>query len=64
LQGADLRGANLTGASLTRATYDESTHWPEGFWPRLRGCIYRKRPSEIVPALASTGRGDEPTPSS
>jgi len=62
LCGADLRDAHLDRAALQGALYDATTHWPHGFMPRWHGCREVPLPSEVAPAEAPSGRGDELVP--
>jgi Pentapeptide repeats (8 copies) len=62
LRGADLRHASLFGANLRGALYDDATRWPVGFSPWYHRCVRIAAPTEVVPALAPPGRGDEVTP--
>ena len=70
LAGADLRGADLRGAwiwavRLSNAVYDAETRWPNAvaawFLPRSEGCRKLPARSEVSPAPAPAGAGDEAT---
>jgi uncharacterized protein YjbI with pentapeptide repeats len=56
----ELDGSSLKGANLRGALYDRHTAWPAFFRPRTHGCVHFA--TELTPADAPTGRGDEPTP--
>jgi hypothetical protein len=62
LAGANLAFLTLRGADLRGALYDGATRWPLGFSPWYHQCVRVASPTEVVPAPADPGRGDEVTP--
>jgi hypothetical protein len=52
-----------TWPNLLGALYDHRTLWPEDCLdPQVLGCVFQRRPADVVPAPAPEGRGDEASP--